>query len=268
MDEALIGQGEVLTGHREQIARARQEVRQHQDRLEAVQVDLKQRESNLSAKRQELQDKKVRHAMLLDHLQRHLSLQEGARGLLTLEGTRQLEGFHGVLADLLETQSQYEKAMEAILRERLSGLVMEGRQAITAALEVLKNKATGEATFIPRAPRVPLPRQEALAKALALQASHKGVLGHALSFVRVREEYQLVLEALLQDVLIVQDLATAFTLWDESAWEGPCVTLEGEVLEPSGVTYGHSPRTEKKGLLQQRRDLKTLEEAATRLEQG
>lgn len=267
VDEALREQGEVLTGHREQIARVRNKLRQHQDRLEAVQVDLKQRESNLSAKRQELQDKKVRHAMLLDHLQRHLSLQEGARGLLTLEGTRQLEGFHGVLADLLETQSQYERAMEAILRERLSGLVMEGRQAITAALEVLKNKATGEATFIPRAPRVTLPRQEALAKALALQASHKGVLGHALSFVRVREEYQIVLEALLQDVLIVQDLATAFTLWDGSAWEGPCVTLEGEVLEPSGVTYGHSPRTEKKGLLQQRRDLKTLEEAATRLEQ-
>src|SRR3990172_5917830 len=106
--------------------------------------------------------------MLLDQVQRHLSLQEGARELLTIKSPNQLAGFHGVLADLLETRSGYEKALEAILRERLSGLVMEGKQAITAALDVLKNQGAGEATFIPRIPRIALSRQETLAKAEAL----------------------------------------------------------------------------------------------------
>jgi chromosome segregation protein len=266
LQETIKVQEQDVAGHRQQIGRIRDELRQRQDRLEALQEDCKRHESALASHRQELQDKKIRHAMLLDQVQRHLNLQEGARELLALKSPGQLSGFHGVLADLLETRSGYEKALEAILRERLSGLVMEGKSAITAALDVLKNQGAGEATFIPRIPRLRIPRQEALASAETLKASRRGVLGHALSFVQAREDNQTILDALLQDVLMVEDLAMAFALWEESAWGGTFVTLEGDVLESSGILYGYSPRTEKKGLLQERRDVKTLEKEMDRLE--
>ncbi len=267
LQEMIRMQEQGLTGHRQLLGQIRDELRQRQDRLETLHEDCKRQESSLVAHRQELQDKKIRHAMLLDQVQRHLNLQEGARELLTLRSPEQLDGFHGVLADLLETRSGYEKALEAILRERLSGLVMEGKSAITAALGVLKNQGAGEATFIPCNPRIHMPRQEALTRAETLKTNRRGVLGHVLSFVQVREDNQTMLDALLQDVLIVEDLALAFTLWEESAWDGTFVTLEGDVLESTGVLYGHSPRTEKKGLLQERRDVKTLEGEIGRLEQ-
>jgi chromosome segregation protein len=267
LQEMIRMQEEDLSARRQLLAQIRNELRQRQDRLETLQEDCKRQESSLAAHRQELQDKKIRHAMLLDQVQRHLNLQEGARELLTLRSPEQLDGFHGVLADLLETRSGYEKALEAILRERLSGLVMEGKSAITAALGVLKNQGAGEATFIPRHPRIQIPRQEALTRAETLKTNRRGVLGQGLSFVQAREDNQTLLDALLQDVLIVEDLALAFTLWEESAWTGTFVTLEGDVLESTGVLYGHSPRTEKKGLLQERRDMKTLEGEIGRIEQ-
>ncbi|MCI0528675.1 MAG: chromosome segregation protein SMC, partial [Nitrospira sp.] len=267
LQEMIRTQEQGLNSHRQQLGQIRDELRQRQDRLGSLEEDCKRQESSWTAHRQELQDKKIRHAMLLDQVQRHLNLQEGARELLALKSPKQLAGFHGVLADLLETRSGYEKALEAILRERLSGLVMEGKSAITAALDVLKNQGAGEATFIPRIPRIRIPRQEALTGADTLKANHRGVLGQALSFVQAGEENQTILDALLQDVLIVEDLELAFTLWGESAWPGTFVTLDGDVLESSGILYGYSPRTEKKGLLQERRDVKTLEAEMGRLEQ-
>jgi chromosome segregation protein len=266
LQEMIRMQEQNLASHRQQLGQTRDELRQRQDRLEALQEDCKRQESSLATHRQELQDKKIRHGMLLDQMQRHLNLQEGARELLTLKSPKQLAGFHGVLADLLETRSGYEKALEAILRERLGGLVMEGKSAITAALDILKNQGAGEVTFIPRLPRIRIPRQEALTRAEALKANCKGVLGHALSFVQARDDNQTILDALLQDVLMVEDLALAFALWEESGWPGTFVTLEGDVLESSGVLYGYSPRTEKKGLLQERRDVKTLEVEMAHLE--
>jgi len=267
IQEAISQQEQALASHRQEISQVRSELSHQQDQLRSLQGACAGIEGSLATKRQELQDKKVRHGMLLDQVQRHLNLQEGARELLTMKSPDHLTGFHGVLADLLETQTGYEKALEAILRERLSGLVMEGRQAMTSALEVLKSQGAGEVTFIPWNPKVTLSRQEALSKAQALKENQKGVLGDVISFVRVRDDNQTILQAFLQDVLVVEDLTSAFMLWETGGWAGTFVTLEGEVLEPSGVLYGHSPRTEKKGLLQERRDVKILEEAIHKLEQ-
>lgn len=260
-------QEQSLTEQRQRIAQLKNELLAKQEQLEQLRLELSQRESLLAAKRRDLQDRKVRHAMLVDHLEKRLSLQEGARELLTLKSPKPMEGCHGVLGDYLETQPGYEKALEAVLRERLSGLVMEGRQATAAALGLLKEQGAGEATFIPLAPRGLSSAGEVMSQAEALKGTQSGVRGHVLSFVQVREEFQPVIEAFLADVLVVQDVDSAFSLWEDQAWAGSFVTLEGEVLESSGVLYGRSPRTEKKGLLQQRRDLKTLEEAAAQLEQ-
>jgi chromosome segregation protein len=267
LHEDITQQEQVLATHRQEINQVRGELNNKQDQFRLLQESCTKLEGSLTSQRHELQDKKVRQGVLLDQIQRHLSLQEGARELLTMKGPGQLAGFHGVLADLLDTQAGYEKALEAILRERLSGLVMEGNQAMASALEVLKSQGAGEATFIPRHPKLTLSHQVAETKARALKESQKGILGDAISFVRVKEGDQTILQALLQDVLVIENLDFAFNLWEAGVWGGTFVTLDGEVLEPSGILYGHSPRTEKKGLLQERRDVKILEEAIHELEQ-
>ena len=265
---ALNDATQSLTAHRDRMAQVRQEIGEGQRGLESAKEDFGRREAALASGREALQDKKLRYAMLQDHLQKHLSLQEGARELLALTGPERVSGIHGVLADLIEAQPQYEMALEAVLQGRLGGLVMEGRDEISGAVQTLKNKRAGGVTFIPKAPKLMSSSMpSSLEAARALNGSHEGIQGHALSIVQARKGFEEILKALLGDVLIVRDLRAAYLLWEEAAWPGICVTLEGEVLEPTGVLYAYHTEGDKKGLLQQKRDVVELEVVISRLEQ-
>lgn len=162
------------------------------------------------------------------------------------------------VADIFESPPEHEIAIEAALGEKLSAAIVDDQEEVKKALEFIKKHKISRSAFIP----VNIKSQISNPKS-QIPASQDGVIGRAIDFVKVREGFENIALSLLGDVIIVDNLNTAFELWYESLtkssteWlSGFLVTLEGDVIEPSGMVYGGV----EKGILKIKREIKELGE--------
>lgn len=168
-----------------------------------------------------------------------------------------LEGILGVVADLLEVPQGLELAVEVALAARLQWVLTQDAQRAQAAIALLKQKG-GRATFLPLdlLRPVPRPRRD--------WAREKGVRGLARELVGVRG-YPQVGAALFGETLILESLEAALSLAKRYPDAPRMVTLEGELLEPSGALTGG--RLQKGGqMLALRRQVREGAARAERLE--
>ncbi|MEJ2696603.1 MAG: chromosome segregation protein SMC [Candidatus Sulfobium sp.] len=155
------------------------------------------------------------------------------------------EGLLGTLSDVIEVEAEYEKAVEGVLSEKAELLILRSQEYIRDAIEALKRAEAGKTSFISLSP----------APAEAAAACPSGAVGPALDFVRVREGYSRIAENVLGRVFIVRDIDAAFAMTGMNG-DTVLVTLEGEVMEPSGaVVVGGG-----KGIFRRKREIRELEE--------
>jgi chromosome segregation protein len=157
------------------------------------------------------------------------------------------------VADIFETRPEHETAIEAVLGDKLKASVVNDNLEIEKALSLIRNQKVGRSRFIPLNVS-PTSRQSIPLK--------KGVIGIATDFVKVKEGFDNIASSLLNDVVIVNSLRTAFKLWQDYisvSAESPhlkyFVTPEGEVLDPSGIVSAG----EEKGILKIKREIRELE---------
>jgi len=159
------------------------------------------------------------------------------------------------VADIIDTPSEYEAAFEAILGDKLGASIVNDRGEITRALGYIKEQNAKRSGFI-----TVNPVRDAISEGTHAYLSHSGVIGEAMRFVSVKEGFDKVAAALLDDVILVDNLDTAFSL-REHPDTGTVrrslyiVTLGGEVLEPSGIVFGGTD----KGVLKIKRQIKEIE---------
>jgi chromosome segregation protein len=225
IEQELAGQQEVLT-------RLSAELRQAQEQFKQDEEDLVRQQERL-------------------HLGRaHLNaLVERQKAEPNRTGSFSV-GLKGWVADLIEVPAEYERAVEALLGDRLGDAVVETIEDASEAVRQLKASGGGRATLIPLSLRSigrtsrDLPRDAA-------------VIGRVRDRVRSREGFEPIAEYLLGEAVLVRDLESAFRFWGaipEVTW----VTLEGEVLEGSGVLTGGTATDTGGGLLQTRREIQDL----------
>ncbi len=242
-DEALV-QVESLAAALQQIQGDRQTLEQRRDELEVRRQDLtrlgEQNEAQLLSQREELNRNRAR----LESLQQIEKSLEGYGG-----GVRELLGdaaygrrFFGVLADRLEVPAQLEAAVEAVLGDRLQGLLATSPGLAWEAIGFLQQKQSrctfmlpgfipGE--FVATLPGKPL-----------------------LDLIRVRDDAP-VLQALLAGVALVDDLQPYL-----SGGLAPgtiLVTESGETLTARGELTGGARDVLEQGLLHKKREIKELD---------
>jgi len=94
-----------------------------------------------------------------------------------------------------------------------------------------------------------------------------GVIGSALQFVTYKDEYKALAEHLLSDVIIVDVLDTALSLWNEDSCGFTFATLDGEILEPGGRIAGGVSTGKSQGLIEKRKELRNLKAEVVKLNQ-
>jgi chromosome segregation protein len=183
----------------------------------------------------------------------------GVRAVFAADGRPVVDGVVGTVADLLDVPPGLERAVEAVLGERLEWVVVESFEHARAAVGHLRGEGTGAATFLPLD---------------HLRFDHQDHDGHAdadggggwaseriggVSFALVRH--------LLGAVRIVDSLDEAETLWRRNGVVATYVTPEGEVLAPTGRLRGGAPSTTgaEHSLLGRKRELRELEAEVSRL---
>ena len=251
---------------RQEVQEALNQVRTRRDRFTVELEELRGRDSD---SRNELQKALESHEAAEDTLHplreslaakssslnamEHMANSFGGAALRAeLEGAKAAEagvvGVLGALTDLLEIQAGYEKAIEAVLSDCLQATVMEGLVEVRSALKFLKRSGAGRGTLIPKNLRqVFLTTKLDSAGLVAPENSsgdsvnsNFGFLGFATDFVRVPDEYAELLNGLLGNVVIVKDFESAVSIWGGGDNNGILVTLDGEVVYPTGVVLGGS----------------------------
>ena len=148
------------------------------------------------------------------------------------------------ISDVFDVDAEYEKAIESALSEKINLFILSSFDDIEIAFSSLKGKEVGRTAFIPINPlmsgeEVNVP---------------EGVIGRASRFVQTQEEFSDVAKRLFENTFIVKDLKTALHL-TTAGHRLLFVTLDGQVVEPSGAVIGG----EVKGIFKRKRDIKELE---------
>jgi chromosome segregation protein len=161
----------------------------------------------------------------------------------SLEGVNLLAS----VSDVIEVPREYERAVESALREIIKGYIVPSSEDVASAVLKLKEKEIGRTAFVPLEAGG-RPRRNELPEGAAAWAS---------DVVSASGGYSEALKNLLVDVAVVEDLHSAMRIARAERGNGaafPLVTLEGEIVEPSGAVIAGRNR----GLLTLKRGIREL----------
>ena len=181
----------------------------------------------------------------------HAGYGEGVRAVLAASSR---EEALALVAEVLDIPAAHERAVAAAVGEQLQAVITRDHDVARDAVQALRRAGAGRATCIPRVPRPPA----------TVSAPAGG--RRLLDLVRVRPGYEPIAEALLANVVLMEDLETALASWraGDGAWV--LVTPAGETVGPTGAIAGGSQRSEET-LLAERRELRALDLEVERREQ-
>jgi chromosome segregation protein len=237
---------------------------QEEAQLQRTRQEFAENEIRVIALREELGDKRSRLSSLKELQRNYEGFDRGVRAVMLEAGdTAREKGIFGLVADLISTTPEYEKAIEAALGERLQHVVVEDRQKALDLLDFLRARMEGRSTFVPvegaaRRGTLPAGGQE-------LQG-RPGVRTDALGVVRCEDAVRPLIEALLGEVVIADGLESARALSASLGSAATVVTLDGEVLRADGAVTGGAMEGPAVGALQKKREVAELEEEVTRVE--
>jgi len=232
-----------------------------QESMKALQRDSEPKRARYQEHKENLEGKRVRLKSLVEMKQNLEGFHQGVRNIMKRHnGESRGNGVYGVVADLLETSPKYEAALEAVLGDRLQGVVVKSQQEGVSGVEFLKAGSRGRSSFIPLAE---------LRSARTMDFPETVVresIAPMRQLVSCSEDYAPMADYLLGDVLLVESLPKAVEIFHANGYTGSLVTLDGEVLDPFGVLTGGSSESVQNGILQKRREIKDLEAEIAALE--
>ncbi len=184
------------------------------------------------------------------------------------EGTaiKACPGVQEALAEWLVVPPGLDRAVEAVLGDRIRGWLVEETGTARDVIRFLKDKDLGRGAFVPRTLRLARGPQET--PRWPDLSGEPGVVGWADTLIQSSSLAPEILRYLFGGIVIVESLDHAIDLWDRYALqdgEGPAfVTLTGEIIEAAGVVIGGGASSSG-GVLQRRREILNLEAERERL---
>jgi chromosome segregation protein len=225
-----------------------------EEEIEKLKEVLRAKQTERSAWEERLRQDRSRFLSLKELQENYEGFEQGVKSILLRkkEEREKWERILAVVADILEPEPQYEVSLEAVLGQRLQYLIVEAEEAAMEAIAFLKRESLGRGSFVPMSVggsgihnRPSPPRGE-------------GSPSPLLRFVNVKEGFASIAEFLIGDVGVVDHLEEAFHWIKKGEGFGTLVTLEGEVLERSGLVSGGS-LDQGLGILERRREIRELE---------
>lgn len=168
------------------------------------------------------------------------------------------KGVHGVIANLISVPKEYETAIEMCLGQSMQNIVTDTEEDAKKLVEHLRKFNLGRAIF--------LPITSVKGKKLDKIKSEKGVIGIASDLVKFDKKYEQIVLSLLGRTLIVDTMDNAIAIARKNSYGFRIVTLQGDVLNPSGAISGGSVSTKTVNILGRSREIEELKKTIAELE--
>jgi chromosome segregation protein len=198
-----------------------------EQRLSAVQANV---DTQLETQKRLLQEQRDKQRQL-DKLEAENNAQQEAQGTFATKIIQEakLPGVRGLVAQLGTVDPAYQVALEIAAGARLGNLVVDDDGVAARAIELLKQKRGGRATF--------LPLNKINAQSLNENSSLRSIQGfidYAVNLVDFDREYERIFNYVFGGTLVFDRLDRARSLLGKHR----IVTLDGEILESSGAMTG------------------------------
>ncbi|WP_438317524.1 chromosome segregation protein SMC [Sporosarcina sp. FA9] len=159
----------------------------------------------------------------------------GVKEVLIAKQGGKLTGINGAVAELINVESKYVKAIETALGGALQNIVTTTEKEARQAIAYLKSKNAGRATFLPRDVMKSRMIQPAT---LNLAKQHPGFIGTANSLVQTEDDYRIITENLLGNVLVATSLSSATEIAKTIGYRNRVVTIDGDIVNAGGSLTG------------------------------
>lgn len=169
----------------------------------------------------------------LDQLEAAAHAQKEAQGTYAsqLILNANLEGVYGLVAQLGQVDQKYQLALEVAAGSRLGQIVVETDEVAAIAIDILKRKKGGRATFLP----LNKIRFQPLQKDLIPKYT-RGFIDFAVNLIECDERYSKIFNYVFGSTVVFENLNDARSHLGKAR----LVTLDGELLESSGAITGGS----------------------------
>ncbi len=168
------------------------------------------------------------------------------------------KGVHGVLANLVSVDKEYELAIEMCLGQALQNVVTETEQDAKKLIEHLRKNSLGRASF--------LPISSVQGRKLDKLTKMEGVIGIASDLVKCNKKYEQIVLNLLGRTVVVKDMDTAINLAKKDKYSFRIVTLQGDIISSTGSISGGSVQTKSVNILGRSREIEELEKELKKIE--
>ena len=223
-------------------------VKEFDDSINSLTYDLRMKDSRLkflieTEKEKEGYTKSVK--ALLNDCEKNSLLQKGTEG---------------ILANLISVKKEYETAIEMCLGQTLQNVVTETEEDAKKLVEHLRKNNLGRASFLP----ISSIRGKKLDR--MIKNNLEGIIGIASDLVKCDKKYEQIVLNLLGRTVVVENMDSAIALSKMNSYSFRVVTLQGDVISPSGAITGGSVQTKTVNILGRSREIEELENNIKELE--
>lgn len=180
-------------------------------------------------------EERSRRARLLEELERNLEgFSQSVKVVMREVNRGSLSGVRGPVSRLIRTPKEYAVAIEIALGPAMQNIVVDTEQDAKRAIQLLKQRDSGRATF--------LPLSTIRGRTLQEQGLEDcpGFVGLAGELCRCEPEYKGILESLLGRIAVAEDLDSAVAMARRFGYRFRIVTLDGQVVNAGGSLTGGS----------------------------
>ncbi len=169
------------------------------------------------------------------------------------------KGMHGVLANLISVQKEYETAVEMCLGQTLQNIVTDTENDAKKLVEHLRTNNLGRASFLP----ISSIRGKKIDR--VIKNNIEGIIGIASDLVKCDKKYEQIVLNLLGRTVVVEDMDAAIALSKMNSYSFRVVTVKGDIINPSGAITGGSVSTKTVNILGRSREIEELEKDVKRI---
>ena len=229
---------------------------------EEASTKIKEYDTNINNLYSEMRIKDSRHKFLVETEKEKEGYIKSVKSLLNdCENIKDLgKGMHGVLANIISVPKEYETAIEMCLGASLQNVVTETEEDAKRLIEHLRRNNLGRASF--------LPITSVKGKKLEnFKAKEKGIIGVASDLVQFNKKYEQIILNLLGRTVIVDNMETAIKVAKQNNYSFRIITIEGDLINPSGAITGGSVAKKTVNILGRGREIESLEKEINKIKQ-
>lgn len=189
---------------------------------------------------------------------------QGVKEVLIARDKKELKGIHGAVAELIQIPHEYMNAIDTAIGQQSQHIITDSSQDARIAIEWLKKKRVGRATFLPLQV---MKSRKINEHTLATINQHPSFVNTADKLVQFNDGYQIIVENLLGNIIIAKDLKGANEMASRLQYKFRFVTLDGDVVNAGGSLTGGAVK-QQSSLFTRKVELEQLNDKLVELEKS